>query len=222
MGDLARVRMLLRPFVRRRYFATHPVRKLHLGCGATIVPGWLNADKFSSRADIYLDAYRRLPFPDRSFRIIYSEHLIEHLRIDRVEGFLREVHRVLEEGGLFRLSCPDLELFAARYVAGDEKFFEQILTHFDGKRKTQPHAKYWVLRTTGGAFMSRAMHFHNHRWMYDFATLRSCLAEVGFGSVTKQPYQRSVVAEAGAMDGTVRSWESLYVDAIKGRPTDAS
>jgi predicted SAM-dependent methyltransferase len=215
MGDFAVVRVLGRPVARRRYFARHPVRKLHLGCGARIVPGWLNADKFTWGADIFLDAYRRFPFPDRSFRIVYSEHLIEHLRIDRVEGFLREVHRVLEDGGLFRFSCPDLELFAARYVAGDRQFFDDILHHFERKRSTKPDPKYWVLRSPGGAFMSRAMHFHNHRWMYDFETLRSCLAEVGFGTVIKQPYRQSVDQEAGSMDGDVRAWESLYVDAIK-------
>ena len=64
-------------------------------------------------------------------------------------------------------------------------------------------------------FMSRATHFHNHRWMYDFDTLRSCLDEVGFRTVIKQPYRHSVVDEAGAMDGPVRAWESLYIDAIK-------
>jgi predicted SAM-dependent methyltransferase len=215
MGDFALVRILARPFARRRYFAGHPVRKLHLGCGARIVPGWLNADKFTWDSDIFLDAYRRFPFPERSFRIVYAEHLVEHVRIDRVAGFLREVHRILEEGGLFRLSCPDLELFAARYVAGDREFFQPILDHFERKRSTKPHAKYWLLRSPGAAFMSRAMHFHNHRWMYDFETLRVALSEVGFGTVIKQRYRESVVDEAGAMDSEGRAPESLYVDALK-------
>ena len=215
MGDFALVRMLARPRARRRYFARHPVRRLHLGCGERRVPGWLNADKFRWDSDIFLDAYRRLPFPDRSFRVIYAEHLIEHLRIDRVPRFLREAHRVLEDGGLFRFSCPDLELFAARYVAGDREFFQGILDHFAHKRSTKPHAKYWILRSPGSAFMSRAMHFHNHRWMYDFETLRDALLEIGFTSVVKQRYRESLVAEAGAMDGESRAWESLYVDAVR-------
>lgn len=215
MSDWVQIRTLVRPLARRRYFAAHPVRKLHLGCGTKIVPGWLNADKFTTCADMYVDAYRRLPFPDRSFRIIYCEHLIEHLRIDRVPRFLAEARRVLEDGGLFRLSCPDLELFAARYVAGDRDFFAPILADFTERQRKTPHAKYWVVRSPGGAFMSRAMHFHNHRWMYDFETLRSCLEEVGFRRVLKQAYRRSVVEEAGAMDGPVRDWESLYVDALR-------
>lgn len=215
MGDFAVVRTVARPFVRRRYFAAHPIRKLHLGCGERIVAGWLNADKFAWGADIFLDAYRRFPFPDRSFRIVYCEHLIEHLRIDRVERFLREVHRILAPGGLFRFSCPDLGLFAARYVAGDRQFFRPILDHFERKRRAKSLRKYWLVRSAGSAFMSRAMHFHNHRWMYDFETLRSCLIEVGFGTVIRQRYRDSVVDEAGAMDGDVRAWESLYVDAIR-------
>ena len=217
MGDFALARILLRPLARRRYFAAHRVRKLHLGCGSKLVQGWLNADKFTWNADIFLDAYRRFPFPDRSFRIVYSEHLIEHVRIERVEGFLREVHRILEDGGLFRFSCPDLELYAARYVARDRDFFDPILGHFEVKRRTKPHPKYWLVRTPGGAFMAKARQFHNHRWMYDFETVRSCLEEVGFGSVTKQSYGQSVVAEAGAMDSAEREFESLYVDALKTR-----
>jgi predicted SAM-dependent methyltransferase len=215
MGDFALVRIVARPRARRRYFARHPVRKLHLGCGANLVPGWLNADKFTWSSDVFVDAYRRLPFPDGSFRIIYAEHLIEHVRIDRVERFLGEVHRILEDGGLFRFSCPDLELFAARYVAGDHRFFQPVLEHFERKRHTKPHPKYWVVRTPGSAFMSRAMHFHNHRWMYDFETLRSALAEVGFRTVVKQEHRQSLVEDAGAMDGDERAWESLYVDAVK-------
>lgn len=217
MGDFGLVRILARPLARRRYFSRHADRKLHLGCGARIVPGWLNADKFVWSSDIFVDAYRRLPFPDGSFHIVYAEHLVEHVRIDRVGGFLAEVHRILDDGGLFRFSCPDLELFATRYVAGDRQFFQPILDHFDRKRRSKPHAKYWVIRSPGSAFMSRAMHFHNHRWMYDFETLRSGLADVGFGTVIKQRYQQSVVEEAAAMDGDERAWESLYVDAVKDR-----
>jgi predicted SAM-dependent methyltransferase len=215
MGDFALVRVLGRPLARRRYFAGHAVRKLHLGCGARIVPGWLNADKFTWSSDIFVDAYRRLPFPDASFRIVYAEHMVEHVRIDRVGSFLREVHRILQDGGLFRLSCPDLELFAARYVAGDQGFFQPILEHYERKQRAKPHPKYWVVRSPGSAFMSRAMHFHNHRWMYDFETLRSGLGEVGFGRVIKQQYGKSEIDEAGAMDCEDRAWESLYVDAVK-------
>jgi predicted SAM-dependent methyltransferase len=214
MSELTRLRVLTRPIARRRYLASTPAPKLHLGCGPRVEPGWLNADKFHRRADIYLNAYRPLPFADGTFAIVFAEHLIEHLRIDKVRGFLGEVHRVLRPGGLFRVSCPDLGLFVAKYAAGDRAFFAPILEHFEGKRAKTNDARYWVVRTLGGALMSRA-YFHHHRWMYDFATLRGCLEEVGFPRIVQQAYRRSVAAEAAALDNPDRAFESLYVDAVK-------
>lgn len=213
MGELARLRVLTRPLARRRYLAATDAPKLHLGCGPRRQAGWLNADKFDRRADIYLDAYRRLPFADATFAIVFAEHMIEHLRIDRVPAFLREVHRVLRPGGLFRVSSPDLGLFVAKYAAGEATFFEPILAAVRRKRTSPDDPRYWLVRGPGGAFMSRA-YFHHHRWLYDFDTLAACLHEVGFTTVVRQAYGRSVVAEA-ALDNPERAFESLYVDAVK-------
>jgi predicted SAM-dependent methyltransferase len=214
-GELARVKILRRRMVCRRYFASHPAPKLHLGCGAKIVPGWLNADKFRWQADIYLNAYRRLPFRDTCFMVIYSEHMIEHLKVDRIRFFLREVYRVLTNGGVLRVTCPDLELFARRYVANDREFFQPIIAHFQA-RAAAGLPQYWVVRHKGGAFMSRAVQrFYHHRWMYDFETLESCLREIGFGRVIKQAYRQSVMAETAALDSPERAFETLYIDAIK-------
>jgi len=214
MSELARLKILTRPLVRRRYLASTSAPKLHLGCGPRVEPGWLNADKFHTHADIYLNAYRPLPFADDTFAIVFAEHMIEHLRIDKVPSFLREVHRVLKPGGLFRVSCPDLGLFIAKYTAGDAAFFEPILEHFQGKLAKTNDARYWIVRSMGGALMSRA-YFHHHRWMYDFGTLRACLEEVGFPRIVQQTYRKSVDAEAAALDNPDRAFESLYVDAIK-------
>jgi SAM-dependent methyltransferase len=214
MGELARLKILTRPLVRRRYLASTTSPKLHLGCGPRVAPGWLNADKFHADADIYLNAYRPLPFADDTFAIVFAEHMIEHLRIDKVGFFLGEVRRVLKPGGLFRVSCPDLGLFIAKYTAGDDAFFAPILSHFQGKLEKTKDARYWVVRTSGGALMSRA-YFHHHRWMYDFGTLRACLADVGFQRIEQQSFRQSVSSEAAALDNPDRAFESLYVDAVK-------
>jgi hypothetical protein len=139
--------------------------------------------------------------------------MIEHLRIDRVAGFLREVHRVLRPGGLFRVTCPDLRLFVAKYVSGDRSFFERIVTRSKDKLASTNDQRYWLVRGPGSAFMSYA-YFHHHRWFYDFDTLEVCLREVGFSDVVQQAFGRSLVAEA-TLDNPDREWETLYVDAVK-------
>ncbi|HSX76978.1 MAG TPA: methyltransferase domain-containing protein [Candidatus Saccharimonadia bacterium] len=215
-GELARLKILVRPIMCRRYFASNPMAKLHLGCGSKIVPGWLNADKFRVSADIYLNAYRRFPFVEQSFYVIYSEHMIEHIKVDLVPFFLREVYRVLRDGGVFRVTCPDLELFVRNYVADDRMFFQPIIARFQEKLAQSGHPKYWLVRTKGGALMSRAVQrFYHHRWMYDFETLERCLREVGFGQIIKQSYGKGAIDEAAALDSQERSFETMYIDAIK-------
>src|SRR5437762_2757021 len=51
---------------------------LHLGCGGQIKVGWINVD-VKRGADLTLDIRERLPFSDKSFNVIYSEHFLEHV-----------------------------------------------------------------------------------------------------------------------------------------------
>jgi SAM-dependent methyltransferase len=59
---------------------------------------------------------RPLPLPDDSFDAIYSFHVIEHLGPAANERFMRDVHRLLKPGGIYRVSTPDLEFLATEYL----------------------------------------------------------------------------------------------------------
>jgi predicted SAM-dependent methyltransferase len=132
-----------------------------------------------------------------------------------VPQVLAECRRVLRPGGLLRLTIPDLEIYAAKYVAGERAFFEPIIRKYAENMKKNKK-KYWLVRTPGGVFMSRVVQrFYHHRWMYDFETLKSCLEETGFSKVLKQSCGKSVNPEVGAMDSEGRSFETLYVEAVK-------
>jgi predicted SAM-dependent methyltransferase len=63
-----------------QYFAAHAERKLHIGCGANVLSGWLNSD-FPARARdvLNLDATQAFPFQDGTFNYVFSEHMIEHI-----------------------------------------------------------------------------------------------------------------------------------------------
>jgi len=60
---------------RDRYLKSHAVRKLHLGCGGRLLPGWLNSDfhvslrkLFDARLQlVQMNCARRLQLPDASF-----------------------------------------------------------------------------------------------------------------------------------------------------------
>lgn len=214
-GELAVLRLLWRPLTIKRYLASTDVKRLHLGCGFANVKGWLNVDKYARRADTYLNAYARFPFADGTFDKIYSEHMLEHLKIDKVRGFLTEVLRVLKPGGTFRVTCPDLETYIDKYKENDQAFFKQVFQDIEGKRKKKPEIA-WLARTRGGGIMAAVLKsFHRHHWLYDFETLESALEEIGFTPITRQSFSKSPDPELGAMDSVNHAFETLYVEAVK-------
>jgi predicted SAM-dependent methyltransferase len=215
-GEIVRLKALWRPKTVSQYFRTHDKKMLNLGAGPHKIEGWLTADAFKSEADIYIDVTRKtLPFEDNSWDIIYSEHMLEHIYIDKVPNLLAEIHRILKPGGIFRVTVPDLQIHAKNYVEGNTEFFKPIVDKYMARWPKQKN-KYWLIRGNGGAFMSRAVQrFYRHRWMYDFETLSSCLKEVGFSSSVKQECRKSISPEAGVLDREDRAFETLYIDSTK-------
>lgn len=214
-GDLARLRRLWRPAVVRKYLAGTLEPALHIGCGGEIRPDWLNVDRYNAAADTYLDARNPFPFKDDSFALIFTEHMLEHLQIDRVRQFLVEMLRVLRPGGTCRITCPSLELYARNYVERNADFFGQVKEGIQHKCSKKPELG-WVVRSNGAAFMTGIVKdFHGHRWMYDFETLEACLAEVGFTRIVQRSCGESGHPRLASLDSPARAFETLYVEASK-------
>jgi len=91
--------------------------RLHLGCGKSILPGWVNLDaRPLPGVDVVFDlddcARTPLPFPDDSVDEILASHVIEHL--SRPLPFMQELHRVAKPGAR--------AVFRVPYGASDEAF----------------------------------------------------------------------------------------------------
>jgi SAM-dependent methyltransferase len=59
-----------------------------------------------------------IPFSDSCIDFIYSSHFLEHLSEDQGKTLLIEAFRVLKEGGLLRISIPDLAFAIELYKNG--------------------------------------------------------------------------------------------------------
>jgi SAM-dependent methyltransferase len=67
---------------------------------ADLVPGfYLQIDPNIQFADA-----TRLPFPDNAFNIVIGNHIMEHIPDDQLA--MREIHRVLQPGGIAVLQAP--------------------------------------------------------------------------------------------------------------------
>ena len=88
------------------------MKKLNLGCGDKILPGYVNVDVAESRRgmkpDVLCDLHKLAPFEDNTVDAILSVHVVEHFWRWEVVDILKEWVRVLKPGGVMILECPNL------------------------------------------------------------------------------------------------------------------
>jgi predicted SAM-dependent methyltransferase len=101
---------------------------VNLGAGAFYHPLWHNVDVpndyySTQQGNLHVahDFTKRepLPFASASVKVFYCSHLIEHLSNEDAQRLFKEVHRCLVPGGVFRLTCPDMELQYFAYRRSD-------------------------------------------------------------------------------------------------------
>jgi predicted SAM-dependent methyltransferase len=157
--------------------------KLHIGCGPHELEGWLNCDLATeSRNVLRLDATKLFPFPSDGFDYIFSEHMIEHVTFPEGMAMLKECFRVLKPGGRIRLSTPDLKFLINLY----------------SEHRTELEQRYMDAATPGwapcaepGFVINNFVRDWGHQFIYDEATLRRALTDVGFAQITAHRLQKS-------------------------------
>lgn len=82
---------------------------LNIGCGSTILPApFINIDgRELPGVDKVCDLFP-LNFPDSHFDLIYCSHVLEHFKKAQVKEVLCEWVRCLKDGGILRISVPDI------------------------------------------------------------------------------------------------------------------
>ena len=91
-----------------------------------VTPGY--ATKYKSlpaNTDIAHDltANKPLPIDSDTIEAAYTSHVIEHLQDEHVAYIFSETCRVLKSGGVFRITCPDIDLYIRAFMDKDLSFF---------------------------------------------------------------------------------------------------
>ena len=193
--------------------------RLHFGCGATRIDGWLNVDVVHSDHDVDL-ASGRLPWADATFDVAMSQHVIEHLELrSELLPLLRDLRRVLKPGGEIWLSCPDIEKVCRSYQ--DHRMRDLIE---DREERSQAFwVKPWTLDGEVGLEGVPSSHminslFHQgfeHRNLFDLELLRWLLELAGFRDVERvdEGRLRAAYPEVPLRGDDA---QTLYVKAIAG------
>ncbi|HZS89465.1 MAG TPA: methyltransferase domain-containing protein [Chloroflexota bacterium] len=145
--------------------------RIHLGCGAKYVPGWVNIDiNPLRRVDLWLDITAPLPFEENEVQAIASFHVLEHLDPREAHQMLAECQRVLQPGGLFRVGVPSLEMAIEAYNRDDWKVYKSMTLSAS---------------SPGGKFNQTILYHGQHKQAYDFRYLAELLKAVGFRTVQR-------------------------------------
>jgi SAM-dependent methyltransferase len=148
-------------------------RRLNLGCGHNVLPGWLNVDLEGGRhGKTFMNALRPFPIPDAALDAILCEHLIEHVPAEGGLFLLEEAFRVLKPGGVIRVITPDLAGLARMCVNGPS----------DGERRyldfvAQLHKRASI---TPSDALNYIFYEYGHRHIYTAASLRAAMTSAGF------------------------------------------
>lgn len=150
--------------------------KLNLGCGAKLLPGFVNVDLAGNwtgnRPDVEADVMQRLPFEDGAADEVHAYHVIEHVERYRVEGVLSDWARVVKPGGMIVLECPCLD---------------KVLAHFrryiDAGKPIDPQMTMWGLY--GDQRYARPEMVH--KWCYSINELSALVEDAGLEVRVEEP-----------------------------------
>ncbi|MAI14632.1 MAG: hypothetical protein CMM15_11475 [Rhodospirillaceae bacterium] len=153
----------------------------------------------------FADATKELPLSTNSVSCLYTSHMFEHLSREDGVKFLKESFRVLEVGGVIRVSVPDLSKAVDFYRASGDanQFMETIYV-------TAPKLDTWQqkLRLLFAGY-------RHHQWMYDGESLSKLMADIGFYDVSIMQPGSTMMINATSLDLFERSRDSVYVEGKK-------
>ena len=202
---------LARTAIVRRYLRSAGQPRLQVGGGPNLLEGWLNSDLV--HGEIFLNVTRRFPLPDASLALVFTEHMIEHVSEAQGLHVIREAHRVLRPGGVFRVTTPDLRKVITIYEDGNSSILlKEYLGFLNETLPNDPHPR-------AAQMLNTYMRAWGHQFVYDEEDLTAKLIESGFSDVTRvEPGQSEHEALRG-LESHEPSWanaaEAMCLEAIR-------
>src|SRR5215212_3112947 len=177
------------------------IRRLQFGCGSFPAEGWINTNLLPGEGvELSCDIRDGLPLPSDSIQYIASMHALVELPYLEVVPALRELHRILEPGGMLRLGLPDLDRAIRAYLAGDRAYFnvpDDEMASIDGK------------------FVVQMTWYGTNLMMFTPAVARELLERAGFREVRQAEYRQTTGPFPEIVELDNRPKESFFVEAVK-------
>ena len=201
------------------YLNNSDSKKLQLGAGMNELPGWLNTDYFARPGIYFLDVTRRFTIPDNAFNYVFSEHHVEHISYQNARFMLKEIFRILQPGGVLKLTTPDLNKYIYAYINNDYQL-PLVKQHVDNWIYTGfAYAKTYIPATADyrAHFINDIFLNYEHRFIYDAQALITILEEAGFQNVHQIDYSGENDSVFLNIESHTSEFDRMFTLAVKGQ-----
>jgi hypothetical protein len=120
-----------------RHYGRSDVEKrrfYNIGAGSFFHPAWTNVDYVSewygentektlSGINYNLLSMKPIPVESGTAHAVYSSHTVEHITNGAAQNMFNEAYRMLKDGGVLRVTTPDIKLYLRAYHENDRDFF---------------------------------------------------------------------------------------------------
>ena len=183
--------------------------KLNLGAGRDWSrEGWTTLDHRILRPFRLPYQAWDLPWADKTFAVVFSSHMIEHISHFRIERTICEINRIMSPNGILRLLTPDLETLCRAYVNRDVETLRRFIREDNGGtgngiREDLGPAQMLLgfLYSPGGdnylidSSRSALLGGYAHLFCYDYELLSNLLKSYGFGSIERKSVDESAIPD---------------------------
>ncbi len=197
---------------------------INIGCGFSTGKSWQNFDasptlrfeRIPILGSFYTKNDRRFPKNAKYGNIVKSQlcrtngadaifcsHMLEHISLGDMRRALKNIYAMLKPNGIFRLVVPDLEMPAKHYIEsiGSSNAANEYLRSLG----------MGIEQSSGGLMnlIFRLFGHSAHLWMYDHASMKQELENVGFREIRKCSFKDSEILEFSEVEDVER-FESTY------------
>ena len=144
-----------------------------------LVGKWLTRGRANFPASVrYGDVVKGIAGTQGRYDFVYCSHVLEHLSLEDFRIALRNTHRMLKPGGIFRFVLPDLRFYIENYLASQE---DDAAKQFLLKTHLGQETRKRGVRGIVDCLLSN----RDHRWMWDYPSIVPELSEAGFVNIRR-------------------------------------
>lgn len=177
------------------------VKRLNVGCGSCIAPGWVNADQLQVEGiDVSCDIRVGLPVDSNSVDYMVGMHMLQDLPYCDVLPVLQELRRVLKPHGILRLGLPDLDKAIDAYARCDHDYF---------------YVEDKDARNIGSKLITQLVWYGSVRTPFTYDFIEEWLRQAGFHEVHRCAFKQTHSSHPAIVELDNRERESLFVEAFK-------